>query len=270
MYKHTSKLIALVGVALFPLTGCNQAPAPTPNALTENPASAAQDARAAELAVKERELAQREEALKLREQEQDLARREAALAAQERTGSITPPKNKPASTQTAAAPTVTQKPNTAAGASRAAPTRVTIPSGTQLTVVLSSDLSSKTATSGDPFDARLYSDLMADGRVAVPAGARVTGTITNVISGSSKIGGIPTLGLRFDTARDTAKILGGAAAGAVLGHQVKKDDRGKVIGGILGGAIGAVAAKKTGTEVTLPADSTLTISLGAPIEVTVR
>jgi uncharacterized membrane protein len=104
---------------------------------------------------------------------------------------------------------------------------------------------------------------------------------------------VPTLGLRFDflvlesnekiaisgelvekgksdTARDTAKILGGAAAGAILGHQVSKDNSGKVIGGVLGGAIGAVIAKNTGTEVELAANSTLTIALGAPFEVKPR
>ena len=75
---------------------------------------------------------------------------------------------------------------------------------------------------------------------------------------------------KSDTARDTAKILGGTAAGAILGHQVKKGSSGKVIGGILGGAIGAVAAKKTGTEVTIPAGSTLTITTGAPFDVKVK
>ncbi len=70
--------------------------------------------------------------------------------------------------------------------------------------------------------------------------------------------------------RDTAKILGGVAAGAVLGHQVKTNNRGKVIGGLLGGAIGAVAARKTGTEVELPAGSTLTLTTGEPFTVKVR
>ena len=160
-----------------------------------------------------------------------------------------------------------------------------VPASTQLTFALASDLTSKTARAGDPFEGRLVSDLMIGERVAVPSGTRVTGTITDVVSGSKAIGAVPVLGLKFDTlmmpsgeqipirgelkeqgksekGRDTAKILGGAAAGAILGHQVKKGSSGKVIGGILGGAVGAVAAKKTGTEVTLPAGSTLTVSLG--------
>jgi hypothetical protein len=160
-------------------------------------------------------------------------------------------------------------------------------------VALSSDLSTKTAKPGDAFEARLVSDLVVDGRRAAPAGSVVTGTVTDVISGSKTIGGNPTLGLRFDslvlennhkiaingelvekgksdTARDTAKILGGAAAGAILGHQVSSGSGGKIVGGILGGAIGAVVAKNTGTEVELPENSTLTIALSAPIEVRPR
>jgi outer membrane lipoprotein SlyB len=56
--------------------------------------------------------------------------------------------------------------------------------------------------------------------------------------------------------RDTAKIVGGTAAGAIIGHQIDSGS-GKVIGGIIGGAAGAVAAQKTGTEVDVPAGSVL-------------
>jgi hypothetical protein len=64
------------------------------------------------------------------------------------------------------------------------------------------------------------------------------------------------------------KIVGGAAAGALLGDQVSKKDRGKVIGGLLGAAAGAVAAKETGTEVKLAEGTALTLALGAPVEIT--
>ena len=120
---------------------------------------------------------------------------------------------------------------------------------------------------GDTFEARLVSDLTVDGRRAALAGSRVLGSVTDVISGSKTIGGIPTLGLRFDslilengkkiaisgelvekgksdTARDTAKIVGGAAVGAIIGHQVNSGSGGKIVGGILGGVIGAAVAKE--------------------------
>jgi hypothetical protein len=162
-----------------------------------------------------------------------------------------------------------------------------------LNLSLSSDLSSKTAKVGDTFRASVSNDVLVDGRVAIPAGATVSGQVTDVISGSQKIGAVPTLGLRFEqleladgqrlpisgevvqkgkseAGRDTAKIVGGAAAGAVLGHQVNDRKSGTVIGGIVGGAIGAIAAQKTGTEVKLAAGTALGITLGAPVEVRTR
>ncbi len=123
------------------------------------------------------------------------------------------------------------------------------------------------------------------------AGALLQGSVSSVVSGSQKIGGTPELGLRFDnltladgsdtqvngtvtqvaaksdTARDTAKIAGGAIAGAVIGHQVDSD-KGKIIGGLLGAAAGAAAAKKTGTEVELPAGTVLGFTLNSPVTVT--
>ncbi len=116
------------------------------------------------------------------------------------------------------------------------------------------------------------------------------GSITEVISGSKTIGGKPTLGLDFDNitseggdrpmnarvtqvadksdkARDTAKIAGGAIAGAVIGHQVDSD-KGKIIGGLLGAAAGAAAAKRTGTEVELPAGTVIGFTLNSPVNVT--
>jgi hypothetical protein len=159
---------------------------------------------------------------------------------------------------------------------------------------LSTGLTSKTAKVGDSVRARIVQDVMVGNRVAIAAGTTVAGQVTDVVSGSNKIGGTPTLGLRFerlelpggvdvpiegtltqkgksDTGRDAAKIVGGAAAGAIVGNQVKKDgDKGKVLGGLLGGAIGAVAAQKTGTEVTLAEGTELAITLAAPVEITRR
>lgn len=277
---------ALVAVAMgLALAGCGRS---TPDSQTPTADAAAQEEQAK---AHEQELADREAAVAAKEKEQEAARlaevaaqkeREAADAAAAAAAAKKAAARKPArSTSTAS----TSTPSSAAPAPKPAPKPVSVPAGTQLTVGLSSDLTTKTAKVGDTFDATVTSDVMVGERRAVPAGTRVTGTVTDVISGSHAIGAVPLLGLRFDTlvletgqtipirgelkeqgksekGRDTAKILGGAAAGAILGHQVKKGDSGKVIGGLLGGAVGAVAAKKTGTEVMLPAGSTLTISLG--------
>ncbi|MEP7245752.1 MAG: hypothetical protein ABI885_19040 [Gammaproteobacteria bacterium] len=277
--------IALAGV----LVGCSggstpPAPAPATTAL-----SATEDTKAAELAAREQDLARREAELAAKEQEreaarlqaEETARQESEAAAAKAAGNKKPVRAKPTSSNTA----MSSAPKITAPKPAPAPVHIVVPAGTQLSVALASDLSTKTSTPGDAFEARLASDLMVDNRVAVPAGARVTGTITDVISGSNAIGAVPMLGLKFnhlelangqsipisgeineqgksEKVQDTAKILGGVAAGAILGHQVKTNNRGKVIGGLLGGAIGAVAAKKTGSEVVLAAGSTLTIALG--------
>ena len=156
---------------------------------------------------------------------------------------------------------------------------MTVPAGTQVSVRLNSDYSTKTAALGQAVNAELASDLVAGGRVVARAGAPISGTITEVTSGSSKIGAVPALKIDFtqlvatdgrtlpvairinqkgqsEKGRDTAKIVGGTAAGAIIGHQVS-DDKGKVIGGIIGGAAGAIGAQKTGTEVELAAGTVL-------------
>ena len=261
--------------------------------------SSAADA-AAELATKEAELAEREAALAQKEAEQQeaeaarLAAEEAARVEQEAAAAAAAAAaaKKPAPAKPAAPSKPASSAPAAAAKPAAPPPPLVVPAGTTLTVALASAVSTKTAKVGDPISAQVTTDVLVGNQVAIPAGSRVSGTVTNVVSGSNKIGGVPVLGLRFDTLQllggqsmpisgelvqqgrsdtgmDTAKILGGAAAGAVIGHQVD-DDKGKVIGGLLGGAAGAVAAKKTGAEVQLAQDSTLAIALGAPLEVAGR
>ena len=69
-----------------------------------------------------------------------------------------------------------------------------------------------------------------------------------------------------DTGKDTAKILGTAAAGAIIGHQVNHKN-GSVVGGILGGAAGTAVAANTGGEVSLPAGTVVSVALGNSFQV---
>jgi hypothetical protein len=293
-----SSLAAIAGVATLALAGCGQSPAPDASAsLDATPAAEqaqADAARDAELATRESELAAREAELAMKQKEQELAAREATLAAKEKAAArvaATPTKKKKSAGLKPAAVLATNDPLRAATqpmkSAKAMP--ITVPAGTLFSVNLSSDVSTKTAKVGDPVDARLASDLVVNGRTALAAGSPVRGTVTEVVSGSHKIGGVPTLAMTFDrlelengktvpingrvvqqgkseTGKDTAKIVGGAAAGAIIGHQVD-DDKGTVIGGLLGGAAGAVAAKKTGGEVNVPAGTTVTFSTDAPFQV---
>lgn len=307
-------LAALLGLAL---AACDKSPPPSTSS-----GVAAEASRENELAARERTMAAREAAVAAKEQldsetvartaaaaEAEAVRAQAATAAAAvaRAAKTTAAAegNRLAAARSAADKQATRERAARADAQRrredaeaatakatASARPVEVAAGTRLAIALKQSLSSKTAQPGERFEAVLTSDVVAaDGRVAVPAGATVVGTITDVVSGSRNIGTTPTIGLRFDhlltaegqripisgeldeqgaseRGRDTAKILGGVAAGAVLGHQVRSDNRGKVIGGLLGGAIGAIAAKNTGTEVALSDGAPLTITLGASFTVT--
>jgi hypothetical protein len=159
---------------------------------------------------------------------------------------------------------------------------ITVPAGTPMEIELTDSVSTGEAKVGDPVEARLSSDLVIDNWRAVESGARVTGSVADVRSGGNEIGGAPRIALAFtsitapngatvpinvryqsegasDTGGDAAKVVGGAAAGAVVGHQVD-DDKGAVIGGILGAAAGAAAAKNTGADITLEKGTVLNVT----------
>jgi hypothetical protein len=169
--------------------------------------------------------------------------------------------------------------------------RLTVPAGTALEVALLDGLSSATASPGMPFEARVGSDVYSGGRLVIPAGARVSGTVTEAV-GLRRIGGRAKLGLDFDrvelasgrsaamngsfvqlgrreTARDAATIGGSAAAGAILGNQVngRHRDEARVLGALLGAGVGtAIAHRTNGGEVVLPAGTAITVTLGSSID----
>jgi len=280
----------LIAVAL---TGCGREDAAHSSASADEQAAAA---KAVELEAREQQLAQREAEVQAKEAEQEAASRAEAEAAEQEAAKVAAAKQAAdaAAAKRAAAKKAAESRAPAAGTSAAknttppaaAPVQapLEVQAGTQLSLALASEVTTKTAKVGDRFEARLTAPLQSGDRLVAPAGARVSGTITEVVSGSKQIGAVPALGLHFDQLEladgrqvairgelqqlgksekgtDAAKIIGGAAAGAVIGHQIKHGTKGQVIGGILGGAAGAVVAKNTGAEVQLQAGSELTIVL---------
>ena len=278
MLKTRTLSLALLlptAIAFFALAGCGQKAPPAPS--SEDPAVQAQIDQDAEMKAKEEELARKEAELALKEREADLAKREAELA--KASGSSKP---KPAATTASTVSTPKPAP--------AGPKKYTVASGTSISVELPATITTKTAKVGDRIAANLSNDLVVDGKVIAKAGALLQGSVTEVVSGSHTIGGTPKLGLAFDsmvladgsdtpvsgsitqiaaksdTGRDTAKIAGGAAIGAILGHQVRNKN-GTLIGGLIGAAAGTAAAKKTGTEVELPAGTVIGFTLNQPVNV---
>jgi len=159
--------------------------------------------------------------------------------------------------------------------------RVTIPAGTQLTLVLETPLSSATSHAGDRVEARVERATSEDGRVLLPGGTVLKGKVVEAQS-SGRVKGRARLAVAFDqivvrgrtqrldtteieaTAadsheRDAAVIGGGAAAGAIVGA-ITGGGKGAKKGAIIGGAAGTGAVLVTkGKEVELPAGSRWTV-----------
>jgi len=158
---------------------------------------------------------------------------------------------------------------------------------------LDTPLSSKTTRVEDKVTARVTRDVMADGRTAIPAGARLEGTVTLVERGGN-FRQRARLGVRFTsivladktrlpietetifrdgespTGEATSKIGAGAVVGAMIGA---------MIGGKKGAAIGSAAGVGGGTaavmaggpnDAILEAGTTLTVRLTSEVTVTVE
>jgi hypothetical protein len=138
---------------------------------------------------------------------------------------------------------------------------VTIPADAVIGVQLETTVTSATAKVEDPVRARVTRDLLANGQVVVPAGARLLGNVTLVEEGG-KVKERARLGVRFHTlvlvdgtevrlptetiyrdgespaGRSAAKIGGAAVGGAILGA---------IVGGGKGAVIGAATGAGSGT-----------------------
>lgn len=305
MNSRTALLACLLGLTV---AGCGQKTGTTDTSAASAGAAADVATREQELAAKEQELAAREAQL---QQEQaaaaqakaDAEAQEAARVAEEQAkkdaeaaaaaaAAASAAAAKTAAAKPAAKPASSKPANTASTAKAepaAPPPPIVVPAGTQIGVTLSANVNTKKVTAGSPVEGTLTSDIVVDGRRAAKAGAAVKGTVTKVVSGSDKIGGVPSIKIKFDslvaadggtktinalfsqqgvseTGKDTAKIVGGTAAGAIIGHQVS-DKNGAVIGGLLGAGAGAAAAQKTGGEVKLTAGSVLSVTTQSAFEV---
>jgi type IV secretory pathway VirB10-like protein len=170
---------------------------------------------------------------------------------------------------------------------------VILPAASVIGLQLETSLSSERARVEDRVEARVSRDVMAAGRVAIPAGARVIGSVIEVDKGG-KVKAPAHIGIRFHTliladgsevalrtepifrdaespAAGSAKKIGGAAiAGAILGG-IMGGGKGAAIGGATGAA-GGTAAVMSGdrTIVSMPSGQLMTAKLSAPATITVE
>jgi hypothetical protein len=179
---------------------------------------------------------------------------------------------------------------TAGGAKApAAPATRSLDAGRQFSMAMTETISSRTAKPGDPFTATVVADVSNNaGRVVIPSGSVVSGTITDVKSAPNPSSpGTLTLAVNsvtvggqsypieagidsLDTERhgqgvsggDVAKVGAGAAAGAILGRVIGKNTKGAVIGGIMGGIVGAgIAVQSKDADIVLPAGTHVLVTL---------
>jgi hypothetical protein len=144
----------------------------------------------------------------------------------------------------------------------------TISEGTEIRVRLLDRLSSAMNQGGDPFHARVASEVFQNGQVLIPAGAEIEGKVVEASSG--RVGGRGTMMLRPDTVvmpdgsrfRLYAQITGTPGSRTHVGREgdiapdmpLKKDGieygaavgAGAVTGAIVGGPVGALAGTLIG------------------------
>ncbi|MEP7028782.1 MAG: hypothetical protein ABI960_09335 [Candidatus Eisenbacteria bacterium] len=167
------------------------------------------------------------------------------------------------------------------------PTGTVVPAGTALAMTMDTEVSTKDKVVGDTFNATLAHDVVVDGKVVFPAGSTVSGHVAEAerpgktsgrgrmvlsydsISANGRTYAIDTMGPAIEgksgTAGDATKIVGGAAAGAILG---------KILGGkagtgaAIGAAAGTGAALATrGPDPVVKAGATVNVSLDRSVTV---
>ena len=163
--------------------------------------------------------------------------------------------------------------------------------GSGFEILTSAEMSSQTASVGDPVEASLDRDLLdADGRVVLPAGTVLTGRVTDV-QAAKKVKKKSRLAFHLDTAtlpdgrtveiaagrvlegegwkkKDGAIIGGSAAGGAVLGQVLGGDSEATAAGAVIGGAIASgVLMSKKGEPTIVPAGSVILLELEREIVV---
>ena len=171
-----------------------------------------------------------------------------------------------------------------------APAPKVIASGTVLSTAIDQEINSKFNRVGETVTTTVKSDVTdGSGRVLIPAGAKVTLTITEIHESENKGDKTGKLTLtpktvevngqslalagsaaaldrylkdRPTNAGDVAKVGVGTAAGALVGRVIGGNTKGAVIGGIIGGAVGTQRAIQTqDRDVVVPAGSRVELTL---------
>ena len=169
------------------------------------------------------------------------------------------------------------------------PPSLTIGEGTPINVRTQTELSTKSAKTGDTFTATLAEPVTVEGKIVAPRGARVEGRVVKSDPGG-RVKGLAIITVRLTRLdvgghqvaintstvahkapatkkKDAAKIGIGAGVGAAIGA-LAGGGQGAAIGAASGGAAGTGLVLAThGDPAVLPAESVLTFKLTAPVTV---
>jgi type IV secretory pathway VirB10-like protein len=170
---------------------------------------------------------------------------------------------------------------------------VTVPAEAVIGLQLESSVSSDSARVEDRVEARVTRDVRAGGRVAIPAGSRVLGSVS-VVERGGKMRERARLGVRFHTViladgtelalqtetvlregespgnASAAKVGGGAIGGAILGA-ILGGGKGAAIGAGVGAGAGTAAVMAGGRKpAQIQAGSPMTVKVLSPVTVSVE
>lgn len=170
---------------------------------------------------------------------------------------------------------------------------VILPGASVVGLQIETTVSSERARVEDRVDARVTRDVSAAGRLAIPAGSHVIGSVTLVERGG-KLKETARLGVRFHTlvlgdgreiplrteailregdspGAESARKIGGAAIGGAILGAIMGGKKGAVLGGATGAA-GGTAAMVNGDRnaATLPSGTVVTVKLTSPATIEVE
>jgi hypothetical protein len=171
---------------------------------------------------------------------------------------------------------------------------VTIPAGTNLSIVLDTSVGSDTSHVEEAVSAHLSRALHVGGRDVVAEGSRITGVVTDA-KRSGKVKGLAHVALRFtslipsgddqrykistsavgrtaqSTKKDDALKVGAPAAGGAIIGALIGGKKGALIGTAAGGGAGtAVVMSTRGKEVRLARGAALVLRLAEPVTVRIK
>jgi hypothetical protein len=171
-------------------------------------------------------------------------------------------------------------------------TPITVPEGTDLTIVFDQSLSSNENRPGDTFQATVAVPIVVDGKTVIPKDAHVKGHVVDA-QASGRLSGIARLVLTLDSVevqgnsydiatddegrsgknhnrRNGVLIGGGAGLGALIGG-IAGGGKGALIGSAAGAGAGTAGAAYTGKkDIRVLAETRLTFRLARPATISTK